>query len=130
MPSVPNASRPAPPSTPPVGRLASYDSIPTGGFTPGTVIGERYRIIGLLGSGGMGEVYRADDLKLGQPVAPNFCRSRLRKTLYSESAFSPRFALPGRYPIPTCAVFTMSRSSKDNTAFRWSTLTAKIWVHF
>jgi serine/threonine protein kinase len=42
------------------------------GFPPGTVLVGRYRVIALLGRGGMGEVYRAEDLKLGNAVALKF----------------------------------------------------------
>lgn len=40
-----------------------------GRFVPGDMLGSRYRIARLVAVGGMGEVYRADDLDLGQPVA-------------------------------------------------------------
>ena len=41
-------------------------------FAPGAIIAGRYRVIALLGRGGMGEVYRAEDLTLEQPVALKF----------------------------------------------------------
>jgi len=48
-------------------------------FAPGTIIAGRYRIVCLLGAGGMGKVFRADDMRLGQPVALKFLQAKLAR---------------------------------------------------
>ena len=51
---------------------SSSSSIDEGRFPAGTVLAGRFRILGLIGKGGMGEVYRAQDMVLNQAVALKF----------------------------------------------------------
>ena len=108
------ARRPATPSR--VGRLASSDSVDAGGFTPGTVLAERYRVIGLLGKGGMGEVYRADDLKLGQPVALKFLPDRLSRDPALLDRFFAEVRLARQVAHPGVCRRTRRSSSRASSA--------------
>ena len=47
-------------------------------FIPGRVLADRYRVVERVGAGGMGEVYRAIDLKLGQPAFGHPARESTR----------------------------------------------------
>ena len=58
-----------------------------GRFAAGVLVTGRYQIIGLLGKGGMGEVYRANDLTLDQPVALKF----LPESMARDTAMLARF---------------------------------------
>ena len=90
-PSRKPPSSPTPPRTPRTGSssnpLTSSDAIGGGRFTPGQIILERYRVVALSGRGGMGEVYRAEDLKLSQVVAIKF----LPEALSEDAAALARF---------------------------------------
>src|SRR5690349_17261400 len=80
--------------------ISDPDSSADGRFPPGTKIADRYRIVSLAGRGGMGEVYRADDLKLGHPVALKFLprgvaeSSRCFQSFVSEVRLSRQLAHP------------------------------------
>jgi predicted Ser/Thr protein kinase len=102
---MPTAEGPVPES-PHAARIISSDSVPAGGFTPGTILADRYRIIGLLGRGGMGEVYRADDLKLGQPVALKFLPPKLAQDSVRRERFFAEVRITRQLSHPNiCRVY-------------------------
>ena len=79
----------------PPSALSSHDSAEGARFATGTMLTERYRIVSLVGRGGMGEVYKAEDLKLKQIVALKF----LPESIAFDGAALARFHNEVRMPI-------------------------------
>ena len=85
------------------------DSSIHGRFLPGTRIAERYRIVSLAGRGGMGEVYRADDLKLGHPVALKFLPRDVKEGSRSFQHFLSEVRLSRQIAHPNvCRVYDIA----------------------
>ena len=75
-------------------------------FAPGTLLAGRYRIVALLGKGGMGEVYRADDLTLEQPVALKFLPDALARNAGAVARFHNEVRIARQVSHPNvCRVY-------------------------
>lgn len=81
---------------------------------PGTTLAGRYRIINTLGKGGMGEVYRADDLTLGVSVALKFLPASVAHDPVRLEHFRSEVRLARQVSHPNvCRVFDIGESGGD-----------------
>ncbi len=55
--------------------------------TPGDVLAEKYRLVAVLGAGGMGSVWRAEHLVLETPVAVKLIRARVEDNQSAAARF-------------------------------------------
>ena len=80
-------------------------------YVPGTTLLERYRIVSPLGKGGMGEVYRAEDLKLGQTVALKFLPEALARNEEALARFTREVRMARQVSHPNvCRVFDIGEA--------------------
>jgi serine/threonine protein kinase len=93
-------------------------------YVPGTILADRYRIVSPLGKGGMGEVYRAEDLKLGQTVALKFLPRSLARTDQALERFAREVRLARQVSHPNvCRVFDLGEISEVGEAGKKTELT-------
>jgi serine/threonine-protein kinase len=110
MPDLPDSPGATGPYRPPPSAPADE------GFAPGTLLAGRYRIVAVLGKGGMGVVYRADDLTLGQPVALKFLPPHLADDPDRLARFRKEVAAARRVSHPNvCRVHDIAEAA--GTAF-------------
>ena len=91
---------------------SSLTTTSQGRFLPGMMLADRYRIVALLGAGGMGEVYRADDLTLGQAVALKFLPERVARDEFMLDRFRNEVRTARRVTHPNvCRVYDVGETA-------------------
>jgi serine/threonine-protein kinase len=87
------------------------NSSPAFNFAPGSMVSDRYRVVSLLGRGGMGDVYGADDLKLGQRVALKFLPTDCGKSTSWRDQFYAEVRMARQVSHPNvCRVYDVGES--------------------
>ena len=107
-----------------ISRVTSASHEEQGRFVSRTLLGGRYRIIGLLGRGGMGEVYRATDLTLGQSVALKFLPEEASRNQRLLERFHGEVRVARLVSHPASTTSAKSRACRSSP---WSTWTARTW---
>jgi serine/threonine protein kinase len=94
-----------------VGPVSAHNRLPAFNFAPGSMVADRYRVVALLGRGGMGEVYGADDLKLGQRVALKFLPTDRGKSTSWRDQFYAEVRMARQVSHPNvCRVYDVGES--------------------
>jgi serine/threonine protein kinase/tetratricopeptide (TPR) repeat protein len=77
-------------------------------FVRGEVLGGRFRIVAEIGRGGMGEVYRAEDVELNETVALKVLRARFRGNESMDARFRDEIRLARKIAQPNvCRIFDL-----------------------
>ena len=83
-------------------------SVRIGTLTLGQVLSRRFRVVRLLGQGGMGEVYEAEDLELGERVALKTVRPDIAAEPMAMARFKQEIQLARRVTHPNvCRMFDL-----------------------
>ena len=85
--------------------------VQSGRFQTGALFAGRFRIVALQGRGGMGEVYRAQDIELGQPVALKFLTG-VRSSQHARARLRAEVRLARQISHPNvCRVYDIGEAS-------------------
>lgn len=96
-------------------------------LAPGTRLGP-YEIVGLLGTGGMGEVYRARDPRLGRDVAIKILTAELSASQTAKELFLREGQAASAMNHPNiCTLYDIGEHNGRTSLF-WNCLSAKHYV--